>query len=330
MRKAIFILLFSFLAFITFYYFYFFWYSYFFFPEGKNLNISPPKQPFSGPGGREYLAKEIDVIFHEDYFIFLPKGIDLKEAPIILLLEDPIFLFRLKTKEEVLQNFGLVHLVKNGNIVILPMYQKSIFDFFNYSLILDRTTILLENSFSEIKSIAKENKFDKFSIIGLGSGASLSTHLLEKNIPQPNALILIAPYSGFPLFSSFLFGIPLLKIENLSFNSYLITILAQNDRFSFGEEIFKIYQEALVKNKFIFKIPSDNYGVPSLVSNKGTIFRQYSALNYYGTMKIIDAVLNCAFHNLDCQLLSENKEKLLEMGEWSDGKKVQPIIEIKF
>ena len=330
MGKSIYIFLFSFLVFIIFYYFYFFWYSYSYFPEGQNLNATPPKQPLSGPGGREYLAREIDIISLKDSLIFFPKGIDLNKAPIVLILEDPIFLQRLKTNEDFLGNFGLNHIVKKGNIVVFPIYQKSIFDFFSYSSIVDRTTILLENSFSEIKKMLPENKFDKFLIIGIGSGGALATHLLEKNIPQPSILIFISPYTNFPLFPSFLFGIPFSKIENLPFKGYLITILAEKDRIFSEREIFKIYKETLVEKKFIFKIPSDNYGTPSLISNKETIFHQYNSLSYYGTMKIFDVVLNCAFERLDCHLLSEKKEKLLEMGEWSDGKEVKRIIEIKF
>jgi len=327
MSRIILIFIFSFLIFLVFYYFYFIWYSYFYFPGGKNLEVTPPPQPSLGPGSKDYLTNEVEIISLEDSFLLFPKGIDLSEAPIILVLEDPIFLKKIKTKSDFSDNFGLIHLVKKGNIVIFPLYQKSFLEFFNSYLLVEKTNFLVQNSLSEIRLRTPKNNFSKFALIGIGSGAPLATQLLDKNIPQPSVLILISPSETFPLLPASFFGVPFSKIHQLPYNGFLLAIFPENDHFFSEGKVVKVLREAFNKYKFAFKIPSDNYGIPALISNRGAIFRQYSALNYYGTLKITDIVFDCAFKNLNCQLLLD--KEILKMGEWSNKREVNKILEIK-
>jgi hypothetical protein len=319
-----------FVSFVAFYFFYFIWYSFWYYPAPKNPEVKPPSQPETGPGGKEYLTQEVEVIEikegEDTAWIFIPKGIDLNSSPVILFLHglaptNPDYTF---------YHTWLYHEVKRGNIVIFPIYQRDFFHPFWPRKFPDIAYNLSKKSIEKVKEIVPQNDLSKFIIIGTSLGGAIATNIISKDLPQPKALILLAPGQTFPFVPSRIYGVPFGSLESLSKDCSLVTILAGNDHLiSSSVVIKKIFRRAThLKEKHLFKIPSDTYGNPVLWSNHLSPFGIPSALGFNGYWKIIDATLNCVFYDKDCDIVRGESERAFSMGRWSDGKEINRIIKI--
>lgn len=324
--KVFFTLLFIF--FLLFYYFYFLWYSFSYSPAAKNITVFPPSQPISGPGGKDYLAEKVEILEFKikegTVFLFLPQNLNLESLPVVLVLANSLFTF----PSDLLRSQTLQHLAKKGYIIIFPFPEQKPADLFDHQKLIDKVYALAREGLVQLKEIAPANDFSKFAIIGISLGGSIATHLLQSDLPQPKVFILISPAEGLPLFSSQIYGIPFRDLKPLSYHSFLVGILAEKDRITSKSQIQSLFKTSFSKEKYIFQIPSDTYGTPPLISNHRTLFTQYSALNFYGPFKLIEATLECAFYFRFCPLAKGESKETFFMGEWSDGRPVRQIIPV--
>jgi hypothetical protein len=314
--------------FLLFYYFYFYWYSLSFSPPGKKPPIFPPDQPEVGPGGKDYLTQKVEVLElrkeGEVVFLFIPEAVNLDSQPVVLVLPG---LFP-GDWSGFSKTAGLFHLAKKGNIVIAPVYQKSLFEPFNSSNLANRAYELTKEAIVKVREIAPKNDLSNFAVLGLSSGGAVATYIITSDLPRPKVLILIVPIEGLPLISPRLYGLPFEDLKSLSYHSFLLGILAEKDRIVSQSRIEKLFNQAFSKEKHLFKIPSDTYGNPPIVSNHINFFNQFNALNFYSCFKLVDATLNCAFYYRDCSIAKGESEEAFSTGRWSDGKAVNRIIKI--
>lgn len=314
--------------FLLFYYFYFFWYSLSYSPPGKKQEIFPPDQPEVGPGGKDYLTQEVEILElrknGEIVFLFLPKGLNLDSLPVVLVLPGlspgdwSVFS----------ETAGLFHLAKKGNIVIAPIYQSSLFAPFNSPELINKAYELTKEAIARIEEIAPQNELSNFAVLGISLGGAVATQILATDLPSARALILIVPAEGLPLISPRIYGVPFSDLKPLSYNSFLLGILAEKDHIASQSRIEKLFKQAISKERLLFKVPSDTYGNPPIVSNHLNFFNQSNALNFYGCLKFIDATLNCLFYNRDCPIARGESEEAFSMGKWSDGKTINKVIKI--
>lgn len=305
-----------------FYFFYFWWYSYFYFPKSKNPNVfyllSDKKEKLN--------FFDVEILKNQSengtVFLFLPKNSNLNLQPVILVFHG----FGWCKENQVLPQKEISYLAKKGYIVILPCYQEGFSSLFFRKNLLSRAEKLSLEGISKLKEIAPENDFSKFSILGVSLGGAVATNFFSFSLPKPKVLILIAPAPGFPLIPSKLYGIPFARAKELPENIILIGILAEKDRISSFNQVKKFFLEAKSKEKYLFLIPSDNYGTPPLVSNHSIIFGDLGPINYFGTYQIIEKGLNCAFESKDCEFL--RGEKTFSLGKWSDGTEARKVIKI--
>ncbi len=316
------------LFFLLFYYFYFYWYSFSFFPPGKKPFVFPPDQPEAGPGGKDYLTQKAEVLElrrgEDVVFLLFPDNVDLDSLPVVLVFPG----FFLEDWSDFPKTAGLFHLAKKGNIVIVPFYQRSPIEFFNSSDLINRAYELTKEGLSKVREIAPKNDLSNFAVIGISFGGAVATHIITTDLPQPKVLILIVPAEGLPLISPRLYGVPFEDLKTFPYRSFLLGILAEKDRLVSQSRIEKLFSQALSKEKHLFKIPSDTYGNPPIVSNHISFFNQFNALNFYSCFKLIDATFNCAFYYRDCSIANGESEETFSMGRWSDGKAVNQIIKI--
>lgn len=324
--KTIFILLFIF--FLLFYYFYFVWYSFSYSPTAKNITIFPPSQPETGPGGKDYLTEKVEILKLSTKdgvtLLFLPQNLNLESLPTIVFLPASLF----GKEPDFSKTGGLIHLAKKGNIVVVPIYQQNPSDFFDYSKVIDKAYTLTKEGLVKIKEIAPRNDFSNFALIGISLGGSLATHFPNTDLPQPKVLILITPTEGLPLISPQIYGIPFADLKTLSYHSFLVGILAEKDRIVLRSRVEKLFKTSFSREKHLFKIPSDTYGNPPLISNHRNLFTQFNALNFYGPLKLIDATLNCAFYSRFCPIARGESQETFSMGKWIDERTVNQIIKI--
>lgn len=314
--------------FLLFYCFYFLWYSSFYFPPSKRPEIFPPDQPEVGPGGKDYLTQEVEILEirknGEIVFLFLPRKVDLNFRPIILVFPP----FSLGNWRDFSQNPGCLHLAKKGNIVIAPIYHRSIWDPFDSQKLINKSYQLTREALAKIGEIAPRNDLSNFAVLGISLGGAIATQIITTDLPSAKALILIVPAEGLPLIPPQIYGVPFGNLKPLSYNSFLLGILAERDRIASQSRIEKLFKQAILREKHLFKVPSDNYGNPAIVSSHPNLFNQFNALNFYGPFKLIDATLNCTFYKRDCSIAKGESEEAFSMGKWSDGKPVNKIIKI--
>ncbi|GEM_PF-1813816 len=314
--------------FLLFYSLYFCWYSFFFTLPAEKLEVFPPEQPKRGPGGKDYLAQGVEIFElrknGETVFLFLPKGVDLNSQPVLLVF----FQFTFDHWQRLTKNANLLHLAKKGNIVVVPVYQRSIWDPFDSQKLISKSYELTKEAFAKIRELAPQNDFSNFAILGISLGSAIATQIINTDLPSTQALILIVPTEGLPLISPRIYGVPFGDLKVLSYNSFLVGILAEKDHIVFQSRIEKLFKQAVPREKHLFKIPSDNYGSPPVISNHLSFFNQFNVLNFYGYLKIVDATLSCLFYNRDCAIAKGESEEAFSMGKWSDGRPINQIIKI--
>lgn len=317
-----FLLLFSF---FIFYFFYYTWYSSLYFPKSKNPQISFLVEKESEENNDKDFKIETLSLQKERGTVSLifPKNADLNHLPVILILRG------LSSSPSLESIEGAFYLAKKGNIVVLPEYQTSIFDPFSASGLVNRASVLTKEGLSEIKKLAPQNNFSHFAIIGYSLGGAVATNLIHFDLPSPKALILIVPTETFPLVPPSLYGVPLTSLSPLSSDTILVGIFTHRDRLASFSKTVRIFQNAThLQQKYTFKILSDTHGFPPLIINHATIFIKPNLVNLRGTFKLVEISLKCAFEKKNCSLLSDDKEELLSLGKWSDGKEARIIEKI--
>lgn len=312
----------SFLLFSLFYYFYFWWYSYFYFPPSLNPRIVIDTSQTT-PMLKKFAFEIQEFKTGEDkVYLFLPKREDLDSAPIIL------FFHGLNTGNDagIFDSQGLIHLVQRGNILIIPIYEKGLLPLFRSKELLKKAEDLAGFGISKVKEIVPQNDFSKFAILGFSLGGAVATHFSFEKFQRTKALILIAPAETFPLFPPHFFGVSFEVPEKIPEEVFLVGILADKDRIVNFKKVKNFFLKSRSSQKYLFRISSDNYGFPPLISNHSNIFFTSDFLNINGVFTLIDKTLECAFENKNCQIF---EEKSIFLGKWSDGKEIRRIVQIE-
>ena len=310
----------------AFYYFYFVWYSLFYHPKGENQNVWPNllNNPY------EYKTKEVLVkkFTHQDniFYLFIPKGVDLNSSPVILLLHG---LAPSPPVDYKMYSPLIFHEAKRGNIVIFLSYQNGIFSLFRPRVFPHTARQVLKEAILEIKKIAPKNDLSRFVVIGTSMGGSVATNIFSDEIPLPKAIILITPGETFPYLPTTIYGLPFGDLSNLNPKTWFVALFSQSDRLILRENVKKkLLQKTKGLNRHMFLIPSDTHGTPPLWSNHVSAFYPPNNLSYYGYRKIIDATIDCALFNKNCDIIKGENKEALEIGFWSDGRKMNQIKKI--
>jgi len=326
-KRSLIISIIIFLIFLgVFYYFYFVWYSLFYHPKGQNQSVWP--NLLNNPC--DYKTKEVLVkkFTHQDnnFYLFIPKGVDLNSSPVILFLHG---LAPSSPVDYKMYSPLIFHEAKRGNIVIFLSYQKGTFSLFRPKVFPLTARQVLKEAILEIKKIAPKNDLSQFIVIGSSMGGAVATNILSEEIPLPKAIILITPGETFPYLPASIYGLPFGDLRNLNPETWFVALFSQSDRLVLREKVKKkLLQKTEGLNRHMFLIPSDAYGNPPLWSNHVSAFYPPNNLSYYGYRKIIDATIDCALFNKNCDIVRGENKEALEIGFWSDGRKINQIKKI--
>jgi len=326
-KRSLIISIIIFLIFLgVFYYFYFVWYSLFYHPKGQNQSVWP--NLLNNPC--DYKTKEVLVkkFTHQDnnFYLFIPKGVDLNSSPVILFLHG---LAPSSPVDYKMYSPLIFHEAKRGNIVIFLSYQKGTFSLFRPKVFPLTARQVLKEAILEIKKIAPKNDLSQFIVIGSSMGGAVATNILSEEIPLPKAIILITPGETFPYLPASIYGLPFGDLRNLNPETWFVALFSQSDRLVLREKVKKkLLQKTEGLNRHMFLIPSDAYGNPPLWSNHVSAFYPPNNLSYYGYRKIIDATIDCALFNKNCEVVKGENKEALEIGFWSDGRKINQIKKI--
>ncbi|MCF0042028.1 alpha/beta hydrolase [Dyadobacter sp. CY399] len=301
---------------------------------------SQPGQLMSGYGGSSYQHEEVIKKNYDDgptgYWLYLPSS----PAPALA----PVIVFNHGYGGWNPANYGawIKHLVRQGNIVIYPRYQKDArtkpAEFTpNAAAAIKRALKVLASDELKIKA-----ETDKLIIIGHSYGgvvsANLALNAAELGVPMPKGIFLAAAGVG-PVPSG-----QAKSYAGLSESLKLLMIIEKQDTVVDSVFMKKVYNESqLVKaaNKALLMHLPDGYGSDSITaehneptgadldfdSKDGKLAASpiVDATDYYCYWRLADALIDCSRNNKGCPTAFTDTKEQTFMGKWSDGVEVKRL-----
>lgn len=326
---------------------------------------SPPSQPQTGPGGRQYLHTAVTKNRYgkggTEYWIFEPDSPKPRTAPVI------VFLHGWGGMNPLYYGAWLDHLVKRGNIVIYPRYQGNL---------LTGISEFTPNTLQAVKDAVRrlQNEpghvaadFSKFATVGHSLGGVLAANVAalarESGLPRVSAVMAVEPgITESPI------NVPLADLKKLPPETLLLAVAGDQDSLVRDYDAKRIYYESTripANNKDFIMLISDSYGTPALqASHRAPTAHDKSydngegvgggpavaenptrvgdtpqssrrarldsmmvnAMDFYGTWKLFDGLCDAAFFGKNREYALGNTPQQRFMGLWSDG---VPVKELK-
>ncbi len=285
-----------------------------------------PDQPTSGPGGSDYLHFGVRKSRYgyggNRYWIFEPYGPKPESAPLIVFNHGFTALHPICYRE------WIHHIVKRGNIVVYPRYQKGFyrgFDEYNSNAL---------NAVKDAIEVLQSGghvtpDLDKFAITGhsLGGGltANMAAQALDEGLPVPKAIMPVQPAVVYEEGVDF---------ANIPADTLMLVVVGENDIAvgnGSGKIIFNNATQIPLSNKdFVIQV-TDTYGEPDIVADHLApvclpFFSTVDAMDYYSTWKLFDALTDYAFYGINGEYCLGNTPEQRFMGLWSDGTPVNELI----
>lgn len=313
-------------------------------PPIEKANAVPPGQPDSGPGGASYGHAEVvfsDFARRADgFWLFEPAKPMPEKAPVI------VFHHGYGAINPMIYGAWIRHMVRRGNIVIYPRYQKS--------LLWPGSKKFIPNAVRGIRSALEALKADSgrvqpdttaFFLAGHSYGGALSANIAaryqELGLPHPKGVLLCAPGTG-PLKGGLLGD-----YSGISPGTQLGIVVSVND-YVVGETLGRlIYQTATATpSRYLIRQFPDSHSAPEISAGHNECYAldeafdggvhnlslrraesvaQENAVDYYLYWKMLDAMQDCYLEGRHCELAKGCGPEALYMGQWSDGRPVQPL-----
>jgi acetyl esterase/lipase len=287
----------------------------------------PPVQPEKGPGGREYRHEKVTKTSHgwggKQYWLFEPDCPKPDTAPVVVFNHGWAGMFPRFYER------WIEHIVRRGNIVIYPRYQRSILtpsERFTPNMV-----AALRAAFEELQS-GKHVKPDvnRIAAVGHSMGGALSANLAavaeREGFPEVKAVMCVEPGMG-----------PRDVLEDFSeipAGTLLLVALGQDDTYVTEEMALRILTGAVqVKNedKNLITALTDEHGQPALSADHfAPTDRHVNALSWYGFWKWFDALCDAAFYGKNREYALGDTPEQRFMGIWSDGRPVKEARAAKF
>jgi hypothetical protein len=287
-----------------------------------------PDQPTTGPGGSDYSHSIVIKTRYkwggQQFWIFEPFMPKPESAPLIVFNHGWSAIHPLPYRA------WINHLVKKGNIVVYPRYQKFLVRG------VEKST---SNAISAVKDAIEilnsgwhvRPELDKFAIVGhsLGGGitANMAALAKEEGLPIPKAVMPVQPAIN-PLDTS--------NYTKISNETYLLVIIGEDD-YVVGNYSAKIIfndatQVPLTNKDFVIQV-TDKYGTPDILGDHMApvclpkfLSNTVDAMDYYSTWKLFDALTDYAFYGLNKEYCLGDTPEQRFMGLWSDDTPVKELI----
>jgi hypothetical protein len=177
--------------------------------------------------------------------------------------------------------------------------------------------------------------------------ANLAARAAQGALPRPLALMSVQPGKTWPADWPFAFALDDLSV--LPSDLLLLTVSCSDDELVGDVDAQRIFREAsqvAARNKNHVELRADYHGSPGLVCDHGAATapgvidpggvhtfdrgrgkpRVTDALDYYGTWKLLDGLLDALFSGVHREYALGNTPQQRNMGRWSDGVPVRPLV----
>ncbi len=302
----------------------------------------PPSQPTEGPGGSNYLHEEVKTYDFakksNGFFLYEPAAPKPDSAHVI------VFMHGFGAQNPLAYGAWIKHLVRKGNTVIFPMYQKKLLrplppKFVKNTVqgVHDALALLNEKDHVHPKS-------DELIWVGHSYGAAIATYLgvtFDKyNLPQPKAILACQPGTG--------------KLKSGRMKDYsampsdikLLVVVGKDDKIVGDKLARTIFKTAGAKEKNLILHVKDQRGKPEIEATHAepcsidmafdsgqrnyitrAIFKRVhtDAVDYFCYWKLLDGLISCSLSNKDCKYVLGNTYFQRNMGLWSNGYPIRPL-----
>jgi dienelactone hydrolase len=298
--------------------------------------VAPPSQPASGPGGAERAYPGVIASRHGDrptgFWLFEPAGDD--GAPIETAVPLVIFLHGFMAVDPSGYRAWIDHIVRGGAVVVYPDYQTLNPLRLDPSRYLENTLVAVETALDVLAEPGRVPvDLDRVAAVGHSAGGVLSIDYAAAaefaGLPVPNAVMPVTPGGcrDCSVSIDMLLGIPLEDLSTVDPGTYVIVVVADNDRVvgtGPGETIFARLEGLDPGRRDLVMIQTDRYGSPSLEADHmfpmtGSFLGEVDALDWYGLWQRLDRLMACAFEGTQCDAAHGDGEPQAFMGLWSDG-----------
>lgn len=300
-------------------------------------NTFVPTPPVEGPGSFIYQHQE--VIFHDyaenpdGFWLFEPASPKPDSAHVV------VFNHGYGAYNPMIYGLWIKHIVKKGNIVIFPRYQKNLWfprpnKFSKNVSKAIRDALKLMETKDFVKPITSELALVGHSYGGVVS-ADLAVNFKAHKIPQPKAILLCSPGSG-PLKGG------LLKTyDGIPEETKLLIMVSENDHVvgqKFGKKVFdtaiKVKQRNLIwqyhdnttsppqyagHNECYSIDETYDTGIRNGTTKRAIKRNRLSNVDYHGYWKLLDALLDCSRNGDNCEFAFGNTTQQRSLGNMQDG-----------
>ena len=273
--------------------------------------------PSEGPGSTSYQHDSVIVYDYaqkqDGYWLFEPALPRPEAAPIV------VFIHGYGGYNPMIYGQWIRHLVRQGNVVIYPRYQKTM-TLPSPKKFATNVVTAIHEALDTLATPAHINPITaNFSMVGHSYGgaiaADITVHWQEHKIPEPKAIFLCAPGTG-PFKASRLESYSQLPAELL-----LLVMIQENDYVvgdNMGKRIFETATNTPRRNLIKqYADPSNGIsanhnetycvdkafdtGLRNYTSKKALRITQTNAIDYYGHWKLFDALLACTRKGQYCE-----------------------------
>ena len=287
-----------------------------------------PEQPTTGPGSSDYSHSFVIKTRHkwggQQFWIFEPFMPKPESAPLI------VFNHGWSALHPISYRAWINHIVKKGNIVVYPRYQKGLVRGF------ENFTINAVNAVKDAIDILDKGwhvrpGLDKFAILGhsLGGGitANMAALAVEEGLPIPKAIMPVQPYIN---------SFDKKDYSKISNETIMLVIVGEDDNIAgnySAKIIFNDTTQIPLSNKDFVVQVTDTYGTPDILGDHMApvclpkfLSNSVDAMDFYSTWKLFDALTDYAFYGTNKEYCLGNTPEQRFMGLWSDG---TPVKELK-
>jgi pimeloyl-ACP methyl ester carboxylesterase len=305
----------------------------------------PPEQPSTGPGGTAYAHASVATSrlgsAAEEVYLFEPADPKPERAPVV------IFCHGWGGMDPDLYGAWITHIVRRGATVIYPRYQidlrTPVADFTPNALSATKRALEELRASGHVIPDERGLAFVGHSMGGLVA-ANLAVRAAQGDLPPPLVLMSVEPGRSWPEGATI--AMPLDDLSVLPSSLLLVTMAGQDDDVVRDVDARKIYASATrvpQANKDYVRMLTDLHGDPQLRADhtaptapsaligdglpaRDRRERATDALDFFGTWKIFDGLVDAVFHGTHREYALGNTPEQRFMGYWSDGASVRELI----
>ncbi|MBI5495679.1 MAG: alpha/beta hydrolase fold domain-containing protein [Deltaproteobacteria bacterium] len=299
----------------------------------------PPAQPASGPGGADYRFGSVHIssvgFGPSNVRVFIP-GNPAPSQPLPIV----VFLHGYQAIETVNYQEWLEHLTRRGAVVLFPAWQHRFSLPQNFT---PNAAIGVENGMEYLRNHGVPIDTDRVAFIGHSGGGVLAVNLSAWSVRgklsiRPRAMLLAAPGRCVKCDQYRSPGIPVEAADSIPSDVALVVMNFGDDDIVgqwLGHVLFVDAVQVPRDRRSYLLVRTDNAGWPPLDADHrapeampGPFAGDYvtDGLDYFGTWKIADALMLCAFDGVACDVALGEGTAQKDMGQWSDGTPVRPML----